>query len=484
MSELRRKTISGLIWTFGQQFGFQIINFIVSIILARLLLPEEFGLIGMIAVFITLGKSLVNSGMSSSLIRTEKPDHIDYSTVFYANLLISVIVYVSIVSFSPFISAFFNQPILSSLLKFYCLTFIISAFSTVQSTKLNKEMNFKTQLLINIPSLIAGSILGIYLAYAGYGVWSLIWMHLFQTTMATIQLWIYSKWVPTFIFNYERLKLHLSFGYKLTLTGILNSVINNIYNIIIGKLFPPAQLGFFIRAKSMQELPVANITSALNKVTYPMFASIINEDERLKSIYRRLIQQVFFWIVPILIISIIVAEPLFRILLTDKWLPSVPYFQILCIAGIVMPLNTYNLNILLVKGKSGQYFKLESYKNGFIIAGTLLVIPFGIYGLLWGLIVATYISYFINAFYCGKNISLSLFEQFKDIFPTLIIGLLIGLIGFFIEEPVYAYLNSDLVFLILMSSGLFIVYFLTSYYFKLPAIVEIKSLLKNKLNGY
>ena len=223
-------------------------------------------------------------------------------------------------------------------------------------------------------------------------------MHLFQTTMATIQLWIYSKWVPTFIFNYERLKLHLSFGYKLTLTGILNSVINNIYNIIIGKLFPPAQLGFFIRAKSMQELPVANITSALNKVTYPMFASIINEDERLKSIYRRLIQQVFFWIVPILIISIIVAEPLFRILLTDKWLPSVPYFQILCIAGIVMPLNTYNLNILLVKGKSGQYFKLESYKNGFIIAGTLLVIPFGIYGLLWGLIVATYISYFINAF--------------------------------------------------------------------------------------
>ncbi len=478
MTNLRKKTIAGLIWTFSQQFGIQLVNFIVSIILARILLPEEFGLIGMIAVFIAIGKSLVNSGMSSSLIRSKDVNDVDYSTVFYSNLVISFFVYILTYILSPYIADFFNQPILEPLLKVYCLVFIINAFSTVQSTKLNKEMDFKTQFIINIPSLIIASLLGIYLAYEGFGVWSLVWMQLTQIVLATLQLWIHSRWKPLLRFDKAKFRKHFGFGYKLTLSGILNSIISNIYNIIIGKMFPPAQLGFFIRAKSLQELPVNNITLALNKVTYPMFASISDDNLQLKRVYKKLMKQIFFCITPILIVSILIAEPLFRVLLTDKWLPSVPYFQILCIAGMVTPLNLYNLNILLVKGKSGKYFRLESFKSLLIIFGTLLVIPFGIYGMLWGILITSYITFFVNASFCGRIISFTVYEQLKSLFPILVLGVLVGFVGFLIKDIIYSLLNNDLIFIMTMTGILFSIYIIGSYFFKISALKEFKVLFK------
>ena len=480
MSDLKKKTLSGLFWTFSQQFGFQFINFFVSIILARLLLPEEFGLIGMIIVFIAFGNALVDSGMTSSLIRMKNPSQMDYSTVFFTNLFFSVIAFIVVYLLAPYISLFYDQDILTNLLRLYSVIFIIRSFSSVQATKLNIEMNFKKQLLINIPSLIIGSSLGIFLAYRNFGVWSLVWMNLVQYSVATIQLWVWSKWTPSLIYDKNCFKKHFSFGYKITLSGLLNSLIKNMNNIIIGKMFPPAQLGFFTRAKSMQELPVNNITSALNKVTYPMFASIANQDIRLRSIYRRLIQQVFFWVVPVLIISIIIAEPLFVVLLTDKWLASVPYFQILCLAGIVMPINTYNLNILLVKGKSDQYFKLEIVKNIIVLMGILLIIPYGIYGLLWGLVIATYITFFINAFYVGKIISITVFQQLKDISPTFFIGLLLGVCGFYVKKNMNSFSQNELVIILVISTMFLILYLSISYFLKLPATLEIKDILTKK----
>ena len=480
MSKLRKKTLDGLVWTFSQQFGLQLINFFVSIILARLLLPEEFGLIGMIAIFIAIGNSLVDGGMSSSLIRTENPDNIDYSTVFFTNLAISIFAYLLVFFLAPFIAIFFDQIILKALLQVYCLTFIIRAFSTIQSTKLNKEMNFKPQFLINVPSLIAGSILGIFLAYKGFGVWSLIWMNLAQSLIATIQLWFYSEWTPSFIFDKERLKVHLNFGYKLTISGILNGIIKNIYNIIIGKFFSAAQLGFFTRAKSMQELPVINVSNALKKVTYPLFSSIINDDQRLKSVFKNLMQQVLFIIMPLLIIGIIIAEPLFRFLLTEKWLPAVPYFQILCVAGIIMPLNSYNLNILLVKGQSGQVLKLEFFKNSMILFGALFAIPFGIYGLLWSFVGSTFITFFLNAFASGKLINFPIKEQLKEILPILGIGIFCGLICFYGDSIIVEFINNDILRIFIVIIIFLFIYLLLSSLLKISAFNQIQMLVFKK----
>lgn len=483
MSELKKKTINGLFWTFGQQFGFQFINFFVSIILARLLLPAEYGLIAMIAIFIAIGNSLVDGGMASSLIRTENPDQKDYSTVFFTNLSFSILVYVVVFFSAPLIADFYDQPILTSLTRLYSIAFIIRAFSSVQATKLNKEMNFKTQLIINIPSLIVGSCVGIYLAYSGYGVWSLVWMNLVQYTIATLQLWIWSKWSPSFIYERELFLKHFKFGYKLTLSGLLDTLIKNTNRIFIGKLFPPAQLGFFDRAKSMQELPVNNISSALKKVTYPLFASI-NDEEKLKSIYRKFAQQFLFWVVPVLVIAIIIAKPLFIVLLTEKWVGSVPYFQILCLAGIVMPVNTYNLNILLVKGKSGLFFRLGVVRNTLTLAGMLFIFVYGIYGLLWGVVVASYIIFIINLIYCGKELSISLTQQLKDVLPILLLGLGVGVIGFFLNFLLSDYITSNFLVLIILTPVLFSLYVITAYMFKMSAMKDAKQLLlKKKKNG-
>lgn len=482
MSELKKKTINGLFWTFGQQFGFQFINFFVSIILTRLLLPEEYGLIAMIAIFLAIGNSLVDGGMTSSLIRTENPNQKDYSTVFFTNLSFSIIVYVVVFFLAPLIAEFYDQPILTNLTRLYSLSFIIRAFSSVQATKLNKEMNFRLQLLINIPSLIVGGCVGIYLAYEGYGVWSLVWMNLVQYTIATIQLWVWSKWSPSFIYERELFLKHFKFGYKLTLSGLLDTLIKNINRIFIGKLFPPAQLGFFDRAKSLQELPVNNITSALNKVTYPLFASI-NDEEKLKTVYVKFAQQFLFWVVPILVIAIVIAKPLFILLLTEKWASSVPYFQILCFAGIVMPVNTYNLNILLVKGRSGLFFRLGVVRNTLMLTGVLFIFIYGIYGLLWGLVVASYITFIINLIYCGKELSISLTRQLKDVLPILILGGGIGVIGYFFNTILLDYITSNFLLLVVLTPVLFSLYIVLAFLFKIPAMRDAKQLLLKKKNN-
>ncbi len=479
MTNLKKKTLDGLAWTFAQQFGVQAVNFIVSVILARVLLPAEFGLIGMIAIFIAIGKSLIDGGMTSSLLRTKDPDQLDYSSVFYTNLAISVVTYAVVFFMAPYIAAFYSQPTLTDLVRVYCLTFIIAAFSTVQATKLNKEMKFKTQMIINIPSQIVGSILGIAMAYNGYGVWSLVYMSLCQVFISTIQLWLYSGWMPSRVLDYGRLKTHFNFGYKLTLSSLMNATVKNLYNIIIGRFFSAAQLGFFIRGKSMQELPVTNLGNALNKVTYPMFASIGDQDQKLRSIYERMMQVVFFIITPIMLLSIVIAEPLFRWLFTEKWLPSVPYFKIFCIAGIFMTLNSYNLNILLVKGQSSRHLRLETVKSVLTLLSLLLAIPYGIYGILWGIVAIAIITFAINSYFCGQVLEMRFTTLIKALFPILFVAILCGVIAFYIDRLFFSsYI--DLLRITLVSFVFGICYLAISALVKIAALQYLKSLIKKK----
>lgn len=431
---LRKKTVSGLLWTFTQQFSVQLINFVAQIILARILMPAEFGLIGMIVIFISVGNSLMDSGMASSLIRTSNATQKDFSTVFWMNLFASIFLYFVLFFCAPFIAGFYRQPVLTPVIRVYTLAFIIKALVGVQTTILTKEMNFKLQMSMQIPSVIIGGITGVVMAYRGYGVWSLVWMNLVQTSLFTLQHWIRTKWHPAFIVDRERLRFHFKFGYKLTLSGLLNTVYTNIYNIIIGKFFSAAQLGYYTRAQTLQMFPITNIATALNKVTYPMFASIQHDDVKLKGAYKKLMQQVIFWVAPLMVYLVIVAEPLFRFVLTDKWLPAVPYFQILCFSGILYPLHSYNLNILKVKGRSDLFFKLEVYKKLFVSIGIAGALYFGMYGLLYFQLISSVFSFAVNTIYSGRMIDYATKEQLKDILPLIGIAFAVGVIIFFFNK--------------------------------------------------
>jgi len=435
---LRKTAVSSIAWTFAQQFSSQIIAFFLSIIMARVLLPEEFGLIGMVMVFINLGQSLKDGGLTQSLIRTENPTQDDYSTVFHFNLAGSILIYLLIFFAAPFIADFYNQEILVNIIRLYGLTIIISGFTSIQLTRLTKEMNFKTQMVISVPSLVISGLLGIYLAYSGYGVWSLVWSGIAQALINSAQLWWYGKWSPSFTFSKEKFNYHFSFGYKMTLTSILNTVFTNIYQILIGRFFIASQVGFYTRASSVRQLPVTNLSKALDKVTYPLFATIQNDDVRLKRAYKEIMQMVIFIVAPVLIFMAALGEPLFRFLFTEKWLPAVPYFQVLCIAGILFPIHSYNLNILRVKGRSDLFLKLEVVKKILIIATILVSFQFGIMGLVWGQVFTSVASLFINTYYSGKFINYTSWDQLRDMFPIVVFAAFAGGIILIIDHQMHA----------------------------------------------
>ena len=431
---LKKIATTGFFWTFAQQFGNQAISFTVSLILARILLPAEFGLIGMVAIFIAIGNTLLNSGLTQSLIRSKELDQEDYSTVFYFNLLISLILYFIIYFLAPLIAEFYDQEILINILRLYCLTFVISAFGAVQLARLTKIMDFRTQTIIAIPASIVGGVTGIYMAYNDYGVWSLVWSSIITIAASTLQLWVYSQWSPALVFSFSKFKDHFNFGYKLTLSGLIDKIFNNLFLIVIGKFFSPAQVGFYTRAETMKQLPVTNISTALNKVTFPLFATIQDDDIRLKKIYKRLMKMVLFVIAPVLVLLAVLAEPTFRFLFTEKWLPAVPYFQILCATGILYPLHAYNLNILKVKGRSDLFLQLEIIKKTLIIVAIVIALQFGVMALLYGQVIVSLAAYFINTHYSGRFINYSALQQIKDIFPILLLSILTGIFIWIIDR--------------------------------------------------
>ncbi|WP_353132615.1 lipopolysaccharide biosynthesis protein [Pseudopedobacter sp.] len=478
---LRKKTISALAWTYGQQIGVQLISFAITITLARILVPEEFGLIAMITVFISIGSLLVDSGLSSSLIRTTESNQKDYSTVFYFNLAGSIAIYGVIYFAAPYIAKFYNHEVLSPVIRVYSITFIFNAFYVVQNAHLVKQMNFKAQALIQVPAIIAAGILAIFMARLGYGVWSLVWMNIVQSLIITIFHWVCSDWRPTLEFSKESFHTHFHFGYKMTLSGLLEIVYKNIYVLIIGKNYSAEKLGYYSRAESLSQLPSENITIAMSKVTYPMFASISNDNVKLKEVYKKLMQQVIFWNVAILVLLYIVAEPLIRFVLTDKWLPAVPFFKILCIANILYPLHSYNLNILKVKGRSDLVLRIESIKKTLNVIAILLIVPLGIYGLLYFQIVSSVLSYYLNSFYSGKFINYDVKEQLSDISPSIGLAFLVGFISYCLDTFLYNSLSvPDLGRVVTDSVFFFVLYLALSYAMQFNAINDLKQLILKK----
>lgn len=423
---LKKQALSGMVWSAVQTFGNQIIGFGVSVILARLLLPAEFGLIGMIGIFMGISSVLISSGLGASLIRTDKPTQADYSTVFVFNMVGSIVLYVIMFFAAPFIADFFKQPVLTSITRWYCLIFVINAFSSIQITHLHKNLDFKTETKASLTSTMASAIVGVSLAYNGFGVMSLVWMAIAGAIVNNVMLWGQSGWQPSLIFDKEKFRYHFGFGSRMMVSGILDILFTNAYTLIIGKWYSPAQLGYYNRADSLKQLPVSNFSGILNKVTYPLFAEIKDDNVRLKSVYKQIMKMVIFVIAPILMLMGVLAEPLFRFLFTEKWLPAVPYFQILCLSGVLYPLHSYNLNILSVKGRSDLFLRLEVIKKVLLVIVIGASLSFGIYGLMWGRVISSFLAFFINTYYSGKFLDYTSWEQLRDILPTFLLTTCMG----------------------------------------------------------
>lgn len=476
---LKARATTGLFWTILQQFGYQGINFIVQLLLARILLPEAFGVVALLQIFVAVGNNLIDSGMASSLIRNKDVGEKDYSTVFFLNIIVALALYLVLFVCSPYIAAFYDMPILSEVIKIYCLSFIISAFSLIQITKLTKEMKFKHQMLIQLPSLIIAGVISVFLANIGWGVWSIVAYNLIQNTLQSIQYWLTSKWRPVWVFDKERLKYHFNFGYKLTIASLLNSVYDNIYNIVIGKAFSPQILGLYNRAELFQLFPSKNISTALEKVTYPMFAEVQDDHQKLKKYYRDIFNLVVFFLTPTMIVLCVIAEPLFRMLLTEKWVPMVPYFQILTVVGVLHPFQRYNLNILRVKGRSDLVLKLNVIKKIILTVLIIVSVQFGIYGILISQCVFAVISVFLNTMYSSKMINYSLKEQLLDVGGIYFLSCVTALIIYYTDNNLFKELADF--YRVCLGAGVgYIFYFITAYVLNFRILKVLISFIKER----
>lgn len=430
---LKKKTIKGLFWSFSDLTVNQVIQFIIQIILARLLVPKDFGVIGMITVFIAVSQSFVDSGFTNALIREREPSQEDYSTVFYFNLFMAVLMYIVLFFSAGAISSYFKEPQLVAILKVIAIVLIINSFGLIQRTMLIKNIDFKTQTKISVISSILSGIIAVIFAYMSFGVWSLVIKTLAMQLIQSFLLCIYNRWVPSFVFRMDSFKRLFGFGWKLLLSGLINTLYNNLYYFIIGRVFSVEELGYYTNAVKLRDAPSQAITNTVQKVSYPVLSSIKEAEVKLRDSYRKIIRTSVFITFPLMIGLIAVADPFIRLIMGQKWVNSITYFQILCLAGMLYPLHAINLNILQVKGRSDLFLGLEIIKKiiGLVLIAIALFFKFGIIGLLWALVITSCIAYFINSYYSADLLDYSTMQQIKDITPAFVASAFMAMIIYF-----------------------------------------------------
>lgn len=446
----KERAIGGVIWSFVDSVANQGVLFLIGIILANLLSPYEFGIIGILTIIIAVSQSLIDSGFSTALIRKLDCSQNDYSTVFFFNITVAVSIYILLYVFAEQISIFFEIKELKLLTRVLGLGVIINSFSLIQKTILTKEINFKQQAKVSIVSSVISGVIAIYMAYSGYGVWSLVALTLLRFVLSTLLFWIWSKWRPNFVFNIESFTQLFSFGSKLLVSGLIDTIYQNIYLLIIGKYFSAVQLGYFTRAIQFQELPSKNLQGIISRVSYPVLATMQNDEVKLKKSYQQLIKSTMLVTFTLMFGMIVVAKSMVLVLIGEEWLPVVPFLQLLCISGMFYPLQSLNLNILNIKGRSDLYLKLELIKKTMAVPIIIFGILFGIEVMILGMIISSFISYYINSYWSGKMINYSFLEQIKDLAPIFIIAVLVNTLVYVVS----LYLAFDAFYILIIQIGL------------------------------
>ncbi len=472
MGTLKQKTFKGLSWSFVDNVAGAGITFLIGIVLARILTPEEFGIIGIIMIFIAISNSIIDSGFSNALIRKIDVTSVDYNTVFYFNLGISVILYIILYFSTPFISDFFKEPLLISTTRVIGLVLIINGFSIIQRTLLVKKVDFKTQAKVSIIASVSSGVIGIGMAVLGYGVWSLVGQQLSRQFFNSLFLWIFNQWRPSLEYSWGSFRELFSFGSKLLVSGLIDTIYRNIYQLVIGKFYTSTQLGHYTRALQFQTIFTSNLTAVIQRVSYPVLSEIQNESDRLKNAYRKVIKMTMMVTFALMLGLAAVAQPLIVNLIGEKWLQAVYYLQIICFSGMLYPLHAINLNMLQVKGRSDLYLRLEIIKKIIAVIPVIIGVFYGIEYMLWGSVFTGFISFFLNSYYSGVLIDYSTFQQIKDIFPLLMVSITVS---FLLWGMVYLFGDALWVLILQFILGILLT-FLAYQSLKNKEFIEIKSL--------
>ena len=480
MSDLKTRTYRGAVWSAVDAIGARLVQFVIGIILARLLSPAEFGLIGMLAIFIAISQSLLSSGFVSALVQKEKVTTTDSSSVFYFNIAISVVLVSLFWLTAPLVASFYGQPLLTPMARALSLVVIVSGFSVVQSAMLTRNMDFRIQTKVSLGAGVCSGAIGIVMAYLGYGVWSLVVQQVSAAIFRTVLLWVFNSWRPRLVFSLTSLRRMFKFGSNVLASSLLSQAFQNIHYVVIGRLFTAADLGFYTRAKHMEQLPAATLTSIVSRVAFPAFSTIHTDDARLTRGLRKVLSVVMLFTAPVMVGLAVVAEPLVVALLTDTWLPSVPYLQLLCLVGLITPLHVLNMNVLMAKGRSDLSLRLDIAKKSLTLISIAIAWRWGIVALIVGQIVVSTLSLGLNTHYTRKFLGYGALGQIKDVAVYLVFALVMG-IGVY-SLTLLSFPGPALLLLTQIVTG-FGIYLLLCCAFRPPAFLEVLSLLRSRLGN-
>lgn len=475
---LKSQTVHALSWSFLESIGLQSVRFVIGIILARLLFPEQFGLIAMLTLFMAVAQSFLDSGFGAALIQKREVTLTDTCSIFYFNIVVGIIAAGILCLVAPWIAAFYNQPILTPLMRALSLIIVINSFGLIQTTLLTKQIDFKTLTKISLIAGIISGIIGVVLALEGFGVWSLVVQQITATLFRTISLWFFSSWRPAMIFSLKPLRKMFGFGSRLLFSDLLNRLFENIYSLVIGKLFSAADLGFFTRARTLEKLPTSTLADMVGRVTFPVFSTIQGDPVRLKRGVKKALTILALINFPLMIGLAVVAHPLVMALLTSKWSECIPYLQLLCVAGLLYPMHMINLNLLQALGRSDLFLRLEIIKKVLVVINISITLQWGIIAMIYGMIFFSFIAYYLNSRYTGILIGYPLREQLRDMFPYLIIALLMSIAIYAVG--LLPFPNHWSMLLIQIATGI-IMYVCPCRLLRLTAFMELWQMARNRL---
>lgn len=474
---VKQRTLFGVLWSSIERFSLQGIQFVIGIVMARFLIPSDYGMIGMLAIFLALSQAFIDSGFSNALIQKQSRTELDYSTVFFFNIVVSVFFYILLFLFAPVISDFYELKELTLMVRVIGLNLILSSLCAIHRTKLIIELDFKTQAKVSLSSAVISGVVGVLLAMGGYGVWALVIQSLLNTLLNTVFLYYCLQWRPLLSFSKQSFNSLFSFGSKLLVAGLISTIYNNLYSLVIGKKFNADALGFYTRAEQVVRFPSSNIASILSRVTFPVLSTIQDDNLKLKELYCRYLRVTCFVVFPLMIGLAVLSEPLIKCLLTDRWIGSIVLLQILCFDWMWDPICSINLNLLYVKGRSDLVLKLEFVKKIIAISILVVTIPFGIITMCFGRVLYSLIAVGLNTYYTGGLIQMGIAKQLRYMLPSLLASLTMG--GVVLYSVSFICVSN----LLQLAIGCFIgfIYYLSiSILFKLAPLKDIRQVLKTK----
>lgn len=472
---LKKKATAGMIWTALQRYSTMLIQFISGIILARLLTPHDYGCIGMLMIFMVLAECFIDGGFGSALIQKKQPTQKDYSTIFFWNLGMAVVLYTVLYFSAPAIAKFYNIPLLCNVLRVQGVILFIFAFNIVQQNQLRKKLNFKVLSIVTISTSLIALSVTIFMAYHGYGVWSLVTQHILTALIPALVFWFYIKWRPILTFSWQSFKELFSFGFYMFLTNLLNQFGQQIQGLLIGRIYNASTMGLYSKANATERLTSSSISQVMTQVTYPLYAQVQDDKVKLASIIRQLTMSLSFITFPLMFILLLCAKPIFIILYSERWLDSVPYFQVLCFAGLAYSLQSVNYQSISAIGKSKTLFIWTLVKRvmgiAFVVTGLLIA---GMKGLLVGMVINTWFSYAVNIGMVSKYIGYKWWNQLKDIMPVMVVSIIAAIISYGISTllDLSLYFDGIAKFVVYV-----IIYWEWTYIFKPEASKNVKSIL-------